>query len=61
MIGITVGEKCGEVQKACAQNGVLVNCAADGNMRLVPPLVISEDEIKSAIRVIDGALGKVML
>jgi acetylornithine/N-succinyldiaminopimelate aminotransferase len=61
MIGITVGEKCGEVQKACAQNGVLVNCAADGNLRLVPPLVISDDEIRFAIRVIDGALGKVML
>ena len=61
MIGITVGEKCGEVQKICAQHGVLVNCAADGNLRLVPPLVISDEEIKSAIRVIDGALGKVML
>ena len=61
MIGLTVGEKCGEVQKICAQNGVLVNCAADGNLRLVPPLVISDDEIKSAIRVINGALGKVIL
>lgn len=48
MIGITIGENCGAVQKACAERGVLVNCAADGNLRLVPPLTISEDEIRLA-------------
>ncbi len=57
MIGITVGETCGKVQKACAEKGVLVNCAADGNLRLVPPLVITNDEINRAVKVIDGALG----
>ncbi|MGA9085456.1 MAG: aspartate aminotransferase family protein [Methanoregula sp.] len=61
MIGITVGDKCPVVQRECAENGVLVNCAADGNLRLVPPLVISDAEIDRAVKVIDGALGKVML
>jgi len=61
MIGITVGDKCPAVQKECADNGVIVNCAADGNLRLVPPLVISDTEINRAVKVIDGALGKVML
>lgn len=62
MIGISVGEKqCAEVQKRCAENGVLVNCAADGNLRLIPPLVITDDEIDRAIGVIHGALGQVML
>jgi acetylornithine/N-succinyldiaminopimelate aminotransferase len=61
MIGITVGEKCPEIQKICAKQGVLVNCAADGNLRLVPPLVISDAEIDRVVRVIDGALGQVML
>ncbi|ABS56652.1 acetylornithine and succinylornithine aminotransferase [Methanoregula boonei 6A8] len=61
MIGITVGEKCPEVQAECLKNGVLVNCAADGNLRLVPPLVISDAEIDRAVKVIDGALGKVVL
>jgi acetylornithine/N-succinyldiaminopimelate aminotransferase len=61
IIGITVGDKCGAVQKECAQNGVLVNCAADGNLRLIPPLVITDAEIDRAVKVIDGALGKVML
>jgi len=57
MIGVTVGEACPKVQKACAEHGVLVNCAADGNLRLVPPLVITDDEINRVVQVIDGALG----
>jgi acetylornithine/N-succinyldiaminopimelate aminotransferase len=61
MVGITVGEKCPDVQKLCAEEGVLVNCAADGNLRLVPPLVITDREIDRVIGVIDGALGTVML
>ena len=57
MIGLPVGERCPAVQKECARNGVLVNCAADGNLRLVPPLVISNEEIDQAVGVINGALG----
>ena len=57
MVGVTVGETCQKIQKTCAENGVLVNCAADGNLRLVPPLVITDDEIKHVVRVINGALG----
>jgi acetylornithine/N-succinyldiaminopimelate aminotransferase len=56
MIGLSVGENCTAVQKQCANNGVLVNCAADGNLRLVPPLVITENEIDRATGVIDTAL-----
>jgi acetylornithine/N-succinyldiaminopimelate aminotransferase len=61
MIGVSVGEKCPAVQKICAEKGVLVNCAADGNLRLVPPLVISDAEIDRVVGVIDGALGQVLL
>ena len=61
MIGVSIGEKCAEIQKRCAEQGVLVNCAADGNLRLVPPLVISDAEIDRVIGVIDGTLGQVML
>ena len=61
MIGMTIGDKCPDVQKKCADQGVLVNCAADGNLRLVPPLVITDGEIDRVVGVIDGALGQVML
>jgi acetylornithine/N-succinyldiaminopimelate aminotransferase len=57
MIGMTIGDKCSDVQKKCAEEGVLVNCAADGNLRLVPPLVITDAEIDRVVGVINGALG----
>ncbi|MDD1655854.1 MAG: aspartate aminotransferase family protein, partial [Methanomicrobiales archaeon] len=43
--------------KRCMDRGVMINCAADGNIRLVPPLTISEQEIDSATGVINEALG----
>lgn len=57
MIGMTVGDRCGAVQKQCAENGLLVNCAADGNLRLLPPLVITNDEIDKACSILGEALG----
>jgi acetylornithine/N-succinyldiaminopimelate aminotransferase len=57
LIGMTVGDRCTTVRDTCAQNGVLVNCAADGNLRIMPPLVITDREIDRAIEVIDEALG----
>ncbi|NMB77485.1 MAG: aminotransferase class III-fold pyridoxal phosphate-dependent enzyme, partial [Methanomicrobiales archaeon] len=57
MVGVTIGDKCPEIQKKCAEQGVLVNCAADGNLRLVPPLTISSAEIDTVVKVINGTLG----
>jgi len=56
MIGMTVGDRCAKVQKRCAEKGVLVNCAADGNLRLVPPLVITNGEIDRSCATISEAL-----
>jgi acetylornithine/N-succinyldiaminopimelate aminotransferase len=57
MIGIGVGDRCPEVQAACAARGLLVNCAAHGNLRLVPPLTIGNEEIDRAVEVVNGSLG----
>lgn len=57
MLGMTVGDRCGDVQKQCAERGLLVNCAADGNLRLVPPLIITDEEIDQACTIIREALG----
>ncbi|KAF5082574.1 aspartate aminotransferase family protein [Methanoculleus horonobensis] len=56
IIGMSIGDRCAEVQQTCAANGVLVNCAADGNLRLIPPLVITDNEIDCALGVINAAL-----
>lgn len=61
MIGISVGETCPDVQKRCLDKGLIVNCAADGNLRLVPPLTITDAEIDRAVGVLNGALGTARL
>jgi acetylornithine/N-succinyldiaminopimelate aminotransferase len=57
MVGMTIGDRCPAVANACADAGVLVNCAADGNLRLVPPLVITDDEIDRVCAVLHEAIG----
>ena len=59
MIGIPAGEeRCKEIAAICRENGVLVNCASHGTIRLVPPLTITKDEIKEAVSVIKDAFDK---
>ena len=55
MVGFTIGDRAGELAAECQKNGVLINVAADGNVRLVPPLVISAEEIARAVEVINAA------
>jgi acetylornithine/N-succinyldiaminopimelate aminotransferase len=57
LIGMTLGDRCVSVRDNCAGKGVLVNCAADGNLRLMPPLVISDSEIDRVIEVVNEAIG----
>ncbi|MBO5002755.1 acetylornithine/succinylornithine family transaminase, partial [Methanocorpusculaceae archaeon] len=45
MVGFTIGDRAAELAAECQNHGVLINVAADGNIRLVPPLVISAEEI----------------
>lgn len=56
MVGMTIGDVCADVQKGCAEKGLLVNCAANGNLRLVPPLTITEAEIEKATGIINAAV-----
>ncbi len=56
MIGLTLGDRCAEVRDTCKEHGVLINCAADGNLRLVPPLVITPEEIETVTGVLLAAL-----
>lgn len=56
MIGIPAGEeRCRKIAEICRENGVLVNCASHGTIRLVPPLTITNEEIKEAVSVIKSA------
>lgn len=44
MIGIVLDRPCGELVSAALDAGVLLNVTADNVIRLLPPLVMSDDE-----------------
>jgi acetylornithine aminotransferase len=51
--------KAPEVITAARERGLLVITAGDGALRLVPPLVISEEEIKGGLEILDHAMAVV--
>lgn len=56
MIGIELACKGGAVVEYCLKKNVLVNCIHDQVIRLVPPLIISYEEIDQALEVIKEAI-----
>ena len=52
MIGIELTKPCGEVAGKAIEQGILVNCTSDTVIRLVPPLVISKEQIDRVISVL---------
>ncbi|MGB3624399.1 MAG: aspartate aminotransferase family protein [Henriciella sp.] len=45
------------VQHACRDKGLLVGVAGNNVLRLAPPLVIKDEDVRQAVSVIDEALG----
>jgi len=49
MIGIELDEPCGDLTKLALDAGLLINVTADKVIRLLPPLVINEAEVKELV------------
>ena len=45
------------VQNACRDNGLLVGVAGNNVLRLAPPLVIEDTDVREAVSIMDAALG----
>lgn len=58
MIGIELTKSCGDVVTEAREQGVLVNCTADTVIRLLPPLIITKEQLDLVVKVLDGALAK---
>jgi acetylornithine/succinyldiaminopimelate/putrescine aminotransferase len=56
MFGVELGGPCANVVAECAQKGLLVNCAGEKVIRLLPPLTVTRDELDRGL----GILGKVL-
>ncbi len=52
------GELAEAAQRACLEEGLIVNNVKPTALRLMPPLVVSEEELDRAVEIIDGVLGK---
>ncbi len=52
MIGIELTKRCGEIVEKALERNILINCTSESVIRLVPPLVISKEEIDRVISVL---------
>ena len=56
LLGLEVGDIVKEAVKACQERGLLVLTAGKGVMRLLPSLLVTDEEIDEAVAIIDAAL-----
>ncbi len=59
MVGIELSSPCKKIVKECAGRGVLLNCTAETFIRFLPPLIVTEEEIDTGVRVLEKALAVV--
>ncbi len=56
MWGLELAREGGPLVAACRERGVLVNCTQGNVIRLLPPLIVSTDELNRGLRVLEEAL-----
>lgn len=56
MVGIELNQTCTELVDICRQKGLLINVTSGSVIRLVPPLVISENEIDQLVKILAEAI-----
>ena len=56
ILGMELASEGRPVVEHCLANGVIVNCTAGSVIRLVPPLIISKEEIDMVVAALDKAL-----
>ena len=57
LVGLQLAALPKPVQNACRDNGLLVGVAGNNVLRLAPPLIIEDADVREAVGVMDAALG----
>jgi acetylornithine aminotransferase len=52
MIGVELNKPCGELVKQALEKGLLINVTADSVVRLLPPLVMTQDEAQQLLDIL---------
>jgi acetylornithine/N-succinyldiaminopimelate aminotransferase len=55
MIGVETKYPCSKFVDFAREKGVLLNCTSDSVLRLVPPLMITKEQIDTVVDVIEQA------
>jgi predicted acetylornithine/succinylornithine family transaminase len=58
MTGVELSVPGDEIVVRAMKKGLLINCTAGNVLRLVPPLVITEEDVDGAVRILDEVLGE---
>jgi acetylornithine aminotransferase len=56
MLGVELDRPCGDVVKRALAAGLVVNVTADKVVRILPPLVIREEEAKQLVEILSGVV-----
>lgn len=56
MIGVDVEQTAAQVQKACLETGLCISTAGANTLRFLPPLVITQEEIKQGLEILKKIL-----
>ncbi|MBI5555707.1 MAG: aspartate aminotransferase family protein [Elusimicrobia bacterium] len=59
MIGIELEMKGANIVAQARDKGLLVNCAADKVIRLLPPITVKLSEIKAGVKILDGIFSQI--
>jgi len=58
LLAADVGERSAkEVAAACLASGLVLNAVAEHSLRLAPPLIVTDDEVDQALRILGDILG----
>ncbi len=60
MVGLTLadGLDAPRVRDRCLDGGLVLNCPGPGMIRLLPPLVVSEDQVGRGLRILERAISE---
>ncbi len=56
MLGMELAMPGGDIVNRCRERGLLINCANNTVLRIVPPLIITNADVDRALEIIDGVL-----
>ena len=60
LVGVELtSDRAAEVVSACRERGLLIGAVGPGTVRFIPPLTVSDDELSSAVAILETALATV--